>query len=121
MAALDGLFRDLAVNLLRDFGAAGTLQRVTRVFTVASGTTVETVTPYAVLLAPPTPVAQRLVDGTTVLASDFMTTIAAKGIVFTPEAGNVRLVFAGTTWQVVQVHALYSGDLVAAYEMVVRR
>ena len=88
-----------------------------------TGTVTHTPTSYVVKVAPPYQVEARLVDGDTIKATDMQTIVAAtaaEAVSLTPEAG-MTFVHSGSTYTVLRVSPIYSGDLATAYEVFVRR
>jgi len=73
-----------------------------------------------VKITPPSPFGAFLIDGDIIQSGDMKTLIAAQGITFTPVVEQ-RVVFASQSWRIVSVGPIYSGDLVCAYGLQLRR
>lgn len=115
----DNIFRPLARKLVNEtFGTSATLIRTENSYDVATGKNVPTETSYSVKISPPAPVAENRITGV-VAAGDAATYLAASEVAIKPRTED-RLVWDGKTWQIVQVNELVSGDLKAAFEVVIR-
>jgi hypothetical protein len=84
--------------------------------TVTGGTT----TAHSVKASPPYPYESRYIDGDLVLVGDSRLYLAGSGLAFTPAPGQV-VTIDSAKWRVVRVNPIYSGELVAAWEVQVRR
>ncbi len=71
-------------------------------------------------VTPPAPYASKFIDGDTIRAGDAQVFLAAQGLAFTP-APLQRVTIDGDVWTVVSANAIYSGDLVCAWEVGLRR
>lgn len=118
--ALDTIFGPLAKNLIAKFGKTATLRVNTSTFNVATGKNTVTPTDYSVVVTPPQPIEKRFINGTTVLEGDAVCMIARAAISVVPVAGNFILL-DGVPWQIITQRPVYSGELVAAYELQIRQ
>lgn len=117
---LDSTFRPLAVNLISDFGSTATWTRQTSTFDPSTGKTTDADTSYSVVISPPAPYNNRRVDGTVIQVGDTMAMLAAEGLAFTPTIGDY-LTHKTIRWQVVGLVPIYSGELISAYEVQLRK
>jgi len=85
-----------------------------------TGIATPSVTTYTVKIAPPELYDAQYANGDTIRIGDAKTIIAASGLPFTPVLG-IGLTIDATNWTIVDVQALYSGELIAAYELRIRR
>lgn len=69
---------------------------------------------------PPTPYSRRYIDGDLIQEGDMLTFVANDTLEFTPING-MRAELNSVSWFVVSVQAIYSGELVAAWELQLRR
>lgn len=69
--------------------------------------------------APPYPYARQFINGDTILEGDARTLIA-KPSTWAPKP-EMKVVFDSTTWRVVSVEPIYSGDAIAAYAVQMRQ
>ena len=122
MTELDDCIRPVALSLLQEFGKPVT-------FTVTSGGTYDRSTggvtgssteDFTWEISPPQPFNERLVDGDLVQRGDLQTFIADKDIPFTVDTG-IKIDIDGEKWEIVSFMKLYSGVLIAAYELQLRR
>ena len=121
MPTLDATFRDLAKNLIADKGKVVTVVRETRTFVPATGKNTTVVTNYSAKISPPAPFNQNRINDTTIIQGDMSCLLAAKGFAITPTARTDKMLFDGTTWQIVAVNPIYSGEQVAAWELQLRQ
>lgn len=70
--------------------------------------------------SPPMAYAKKYIDGQSVHEGDMMTMVAASGLTFDPATG-MQVLFDGTKWNIVRVSPIYSGDLIAVYELQLRQ
>lgn len=112
--ALDTKFRSLSSSLLAKFGKSITYRRVTvGVGPQPTNTTADTTIKAMIVGArlQPTEGSLTLVDGKKVI-------VAASDLAFEPSPTD-KLVIDGVVQQTVSVKAIWSGELVAAYEILV--
>ena len=98
-----------------------------------STSTVSAVTTTDVLwkISPPAPYSAFLIDDDVIQAGDMKTVLAAQGITFTPAVAHpvtppavptaTSLTFGGYLWRIMAADPIYSGDLVCAYQLQLRR
>lgn len=73
-----------------------------------------------VLASPPLGYASRLIDGDVIREGDVQVLLAAQGLTLTP-AEKMKVAFDGETWTAVRVKKVYSGDLIALWDLQLRR
>ena len=117
---LDAVMVPLAKNLIADFGGPVVYTRITEVFNASTGKTTKTETTSAPPITPPEPYKTGRIDGTVVQMGDMKTLIADSGLGFIPAIGD-NLQYTGVEWQIVGINPVYSGVLVAMYELQLRR
>jgi hypothetical protein len=111
---LDTQMRALASDLIGQFGASAVLQRDEYLYDrVASKGYLQETQQYTIKLSPPEPY-QELRDGAMVKTGEMKTMVAAVDLEIVPDEKD-RIIFAGATWTVVAVEAVWSGEQVAAY------
>lgn len=118
----DKIFRPLAKKLINDtFGTDATLRTYSESFSVTTGKNVRTATNYSVKISPPAPVAESRIQGV-VEAGDSRTLVAASELAagYRPSTEDA-LVWDSTTWQIVEVNPIVSGDQFAAFELIIRK
>ncbi len=127
MGILDDVFRDLSSDLIGTLGTtAVTFTRVTRIHDPRTDRESPTTTTGTFKISPPERFNTGRVDGSTILATDLMSLVSAKdldddGFDMTPaDDATITVEFGGVTYAVVGVGSVYSGDLVAAYELQLR-
>ena len=118
---LDATARTTAERLIRAFGKAVTIRRVTRSFDPASGKAVETTQDFPAKVSPPERFREDLVGGTLVRAGDLRAQLAAEGLTFIPEPVRDRIVIDGTAWELLRVDPVMSGEQTALYTLHLHR
>jgi len=78
------------------------------------------VTKYTVKASPPIDFEQRYIDGDSVRRGDVRIILAAKGLPFTP-VPDMKITFDGINFSTIAVLPIYSGELVAAYDLQARK
>lgn len=117
---LDSVMVPLANALIGDFGKTVSYKQRASSYDAASGKTTFTETVTSAIIAPPEPYKQSRVDGSVVQMGDVMTAIAGSAISFVPEISD-RVLLNDVDWQVVGVNPVFSGELVAMYELQLRQ
>ena len=128
MPTNDELFREMASELIAEFGVTGTIEnpRVAGSFNPLLGSfdqaagdpLVATVT-----MSPPVPIDVRQLDGTVVEVGDSVIYVdqvaldAVNGL--EPKPGG-QVVIAGSTWTITKAQPYYSGSLIAAWAIFLR-
>lgn len=121
MALMDGPMRSLGKTMLDVFGATADFVVRSSTYNKATGAYSESNTTHSdVKIKPFDSVREEYVDDSVVLATDLETSVAAKGLSFTPAPG-ARLVSDSKTYEILKVFPVYSGDQVAVYDLAVRR
>lgn len=72
-------------------------------------------------ISPPSPYDVKYIDGDIVRANDLQAYVAGSGLTFVPVLGMKVGLIDGTTWQIVRSEPLYSGELIAAYRLQMRK
>lgn len=115
---LDPVLRPVASQLVTAFGKAATLTRVTLTQDQATGTSSETSTTESVIVTPPEPYNRHKFPGITAENVESVASVAGQDVA--EPAINDRLTFDGTIHQIIDVNRIYSGQLVALYELGLR-
>lgn len=115
----DQIFVPLAEKLIDGtFGFDATHRRVTRTYDPTTGKNTESNADTTIKITPPSPYEQRRIDGTVIQIGDQRVMISsASGIV--PVTGD-KMIIAGSTWQIVGISPIVSGEQTAAYELQLR-
>lgn len=82
--------------------------------TVTPGTT------YPIKATPPDKYDSRLINGDTVRADDSFILIKGQGLPFTPTL-IMRVEFDSLKWNITHITPIYSGELIAAFQLRLRR
>lgn len=117
---LDSVMVPLANQLIGDFGKTVSYKQRASSYDPSTGKTSFTETETSAIIAPPEPYKQNRIDGTVIQQGDVMTSIAGSSISFVPEISD-RVLMNGVDWQVVGVNPVFSGELVALYELQLRQ
>ncbi len=87
----------------------------------ATGTGTESiVTTYIVKASPPIDFEQRYIDGDSVRRGDVRIILAAKGLPFIP-VPDMKIKFDNIDFSTIAVLPIYSGELIAAYDLQARK
>lgn len=126
--AFDTRFRSLARRMVDQFGTSATLSRANETMDeVTNMPTVGAPTTYALDISPPTFADIQDIDGVRVLSTDMFTITPAASIGGTNIAGlppnldKDTLTFDGAVYKIVGFNPVYSGDLIAAYKIHLRK
>lgn len=123
MTKLDDKLVPVALKLINKFGkdmsytvitTEGSYDPATREITGAGDTTYDNVKS-----APPEEYTIRFINGDSIKQGDLKTMIAGKDALFTP-TNNMYVEFDGLKFAAIVVAPLYSGDLIAAWEIRLR-
>lgn len=117
---LDTKLRPKVVALLAKYGKDVTFTAKPGSYSHTTGAASAGASLGTVRCTPPAGYAQRYVDGDVIRQGDVQLYLAGQGLTFTPEPGQ-RVTFDSTTYTVVAARPIYSGDLVAAWEVQARR
>lgn len=120
MTRLDDKLVPRALALIEKHGKVGSFRISSKVYNEATGKVVETVTNVSRKVSPPYEFDKRLVNGDTIKATDLKVIVAASGLSFTPSIGN-QLTLDGTSYHVLNVSPHYTGELIAAYTLHLRK
>ena len=121
---LDTLFRDLAVDLTSKFGPTATLIRdASSVDNVANERTTISQSNLSVRCSIPVSPKENEVDDEQILGTDLFLLIPARDLSTfdPPDQDKDTVSLGGNVYKVVSVVPLYSGDLIAAYRLQLRR
>ncbi len=75
---------------------------------------------YTVKITPPENYTSNLIDGDIIKDNDCKVSIAASGLLFTPE-NQMKVTFDNQVWRVVGVNTEYTGESIGLYSMQLRR
>jgi len=125
MTDLDDALVPAAFDLVEQFGTNFTFTIVTDQGTFVAATnsiTGKVEQSFTRKSSPPSAFKQRYVDGKTIKESDLKIVIAAKGIALEPKL-NMKVVHdaTGIQYKGLVINPLYSGDLIAAWIVRLRR
>ena len=113
--------RQTAKDLVTRFGKNATLRRYTSTYDVATGRNVNTSADTAVIITPPEPVNDRWINNGTAKFGDAMCSLAAQGLSIRPDPTRDKVVFDGEEWTVIAASPVYSGELIALYNLQLRK
>jgi len=116
---LDTRMRAAAERLISRFGKAMTLTReVVGTYVASTGTSPVTATSYPVVGVFGSP-SKAMLDMGEAVAGDMSVLLAAKAMSVEPQPGD-KLVVDSVTWQIMATRSIWSGELVALYELLAR-
>jgi len=116
---LDSRARDTAEAMIAKFGKAMTLRRATvGAYDPSTGAAAEVTADYPIVgvVAQPSP---AMFQAGLAVAGDITVLIAAKATSLVPVPGD-EIVIDGVTWQATSVRSMFSGELIATYEVMAR-
>ena len=116
---LDTRARATAEAMIAKFGKAMTLRRATvGTYDAAQGTAAEVPTDYSIVgvVAQPSP---AMFQAGLAVAGDITVLIAAQATSLVPVPGD-ELIIDDVTWQATSVRSMFSGELIATYEVLAR-
>lgn len=121
MTVLDTKLLPVVFNIIEKYGktvsfgvqTGGVYDEGTR--TYSGGTT----TPTSKKVSPPDRFADELINGDTIQAKDLYVILPAQGLTFTPQVGWTVTVDS-VVYMTIRVDPIYSGELVAAYQIQLR-
>jgi len=110
-----------AQAILDEFGMDVILTYETGTYDAATGS-VSTPAPTTetVKMSPPVPIEMKYVDGDVIKHGDVEAYLAAQDLVNTPRNG-MKVTIKGEVFQAVEASPLYSGELIAAWKLRLRR
>lgn len=121
----DATFRAVATALVNVFGVHGTSSKfrysANIVYTPATRVAAGVASTKAVKTTPPINVEQGLGPDSTRRLGDALCYLDAKSLGTFVPTDEMKIQIAGTLWQIVKVNSIYSGNLVAAYELELKR
>lgn len=119
MATLDRI-RQRVAEIISDKGKTVVYKAVSKSYSRETGGTTETVTSTTVKVSPPEPYATRFVDGDLIKVGDTSVLLADYGSEITPNEGD-KITIDSEDWTIVRVEKTYSGELVAAWGLQLRK
>ena len=122
MTALDDKLVPKALTMITNFGKNATFKVIAGAdYDPLTGEVSQDGTSNIVRkIIPPMTYERKFIDGEIVQDGDLMTGIAASGLTFTPTDG-MTVSFDNTSWKIVNVQPVYSGELIALYELQLRQ
>ena len=120
---LDSTFVPLAESLINEFGKVVifTSKPKTGEFDRKTGKLVApTFETYTAKIAPPENYTHSFIDGDLIRVGDQKTIVSNQGNSFVPDVGWA-ITLDSTVWKIVKTNALYSGELIAAWELQLRQ
>lgn len=121
--ALDRL-RTTAKSLIDKFGKQVSLVRESTTYNPATGQTTTTSTSTTVNATPPKDFTAARIDGTLIQQGDTVIQIAAQGLDLgtpdTPQQSD-KVTIDSSTWKIVQIGKVYSGEQIALYTLHLRQ
>lgn len=128
MSLLDDPLRSVARTLIGVLGtAACVFTRTVRTYTPSTDTKSESTTTASLKMTPPQPIAEHRINGTSILATDLTTLVAALDVVAASfsldmdSQTSIKVVFDGSTYAVAAVNTVYSGNRSVYYELILRK
>lgn len=120
MAFLDDFLPDIVKEAIDLFETTAQLRRTNSSYVESTDVETQTQTNVSLMCSPPERYKQWEIDGTSIKLGDLWTYIAANDVPFTPDTA-CQFVFNSIIYSVVRVVPHHSGNLVAAYELQLRR
>jgi len=118
---LDNKILPKVLAAINKVGTNATFKETTKTYDPTTGATSESVTTnHTIKIVPPAPLNIQLVNGEVYKEGDMVTYIAGSGAVVIPING-MEVTFDSMKFQIVTANPLYSGDDIAAWELVLRR
>lgn len=120
MTDLDQDLVPAVLELITDFGKSMSFEVYSsQSYSEIASTVTRSTSTYVTLGLPPEKYDISYVDGDVVRFSDLKTMVAASGLQFTPTPG-MKVTFDSKSFTAVGVSPIYSGELVAAWEIQLR-
>lgn len=120
MTELDDELLPAVAEIVTDLGKEITVVEDTMVYDPVTGSTAHVTTPHTVLCTPPAGYNQILVDGDIIRMDDLKVLLSAELISFVPKIGW-KVIIDGVTWSILHVRPIFSGELVCALGLHLRR
>jgi hypothetical protein len=119
--ALDTIFISKVPEIIGTFGKLVTfmVSQAIEYDPSTGGSSVSDPVSYELKVTPPSPFNRDRVDGSRLLATDTMVILPAKDLSFDVVSG-IGVIIDDIVFQVVGYNAIYSGELVVAYELQLR-
>ena len=119
MTVLDDKMLPKILAAIAKVGVSATWNTATKSYNRTTGVVTDSGTNHSVTVSPPPPVSAALVSAT-IESTDTVSFLAGKGLTFTPKIGDLVTYSSAGTYEVLELHTLYSGDSVAAYKAILR-
>ena len=117
---LDDILVPKVIDLINKFGiSVDFIEKTSKTYDRATGAGGDTPAPHTVKSSPAVDVDDSYIDNDLVRQGDSVIYLASD-IPFTPVKG-IKATIYGIVWKTVKVRPLYSGDLIAAWELILRR
>jgi hypothetical protein len=108
------------LEIIQRFGFSVTLITPAQSYSVATGATTTTTTSQTAYITPPEPYERKYVDGTSILAADLRTYMAASGLSGEPKP-NAKITISGRSYTIIPpVKPIMTGEQIALYELQLR-
>ncbi len=120
MTELDDRLLPRVAALLSRRGKTMAYTQITRTRDSGTGETTTVEVTHSVLGTPPAKYSIGWRSGDGVKLGDVRTSLAGQGLLFTPNAGDT-VAFDGTTWRIITVHPVYSGESTVLWTLQLRR
>jgi len=110
------------LEILEEFGKDAVFQvPATKTYDPTTGDVTEgSVTSHTKKITPPAPYKQGYVKDDLIQVGDVQVYLAASGLTFTPTNGYA-VVFDSMTWRIEYANPIYTGELVALWELLLRK
>lgn len=106
--------------IIAKYGKSATFSASTGTYNPASGNVANTATTYSKKIIPPYAYENKYVDGDIIKQGDMRSGVAASGLEFTPTPG-MSVEIDSATWKIIAVSPVYTGELIAMYELQLRK
>lgn len=117
---LDTEMRDLAVELINEFGKTVTLVRTEQHYVESEDEVVGNDTEHEIIVTPPQDFTTSRIDGTLIQSGDTVVDAAVQGAPVEPRSSDtIRM--DGDVWSIVQLGRIASGERYALYRLHLRR
>lgn len=121
MTALDDKLVPKILSLIDKFGKTAVFTELTtNTYDPATGTVSTVEVNHNRKMSPPSDYDLRYVDNDLIKMGDAQTMVAASGIPFTPVQA-MKVAFDSNDWHIVTVSPVYTGNIIGAYKLQLRR
>lgn len=120
---LDDVLVPAVQELLDDLGrdVIFTVADVSSTYDASTGESTKSTNNYTVKATPPYPYSDRMISSGIVQMGDMRMLVAAEDLDFTPTPGDLVTWDSGDVWRTIQVSPIYSGELICAWELQLRK